>query len=531
MFPSYPEWVSDFRDEQLIATERICRAFNQGVRLVLLDGPTGVGKSLIPEMVRRQMMFESSLYVCSGLELQTQVGEDFPYMVDVRGRDNYPTELFRQEFNQRGLDRISCADCTYFKDKGCKFCSGIDHCPYQKAVWEGVMAEQTLMNSSYFLTEANHVGRFSGRDFVCIDEADLLDQQMMNLIEIRIPRKVQRMLSIHAPRYSTKVEAWESWYQDAMLKLGIYLEQTNRRDLTEPDEVKSYNRCRSLWMQLRDAGGLDDLWTYVGKDDDEVAFRPVEPGPWGMPKLFNHGQRFLLMSATLLSGDMMADQLGWDVGEPYEVIYLPSPFPPENRPIRFAPLADMGFTNRKEELPRLIAGCAAVLEQHVGQRVVIHTKTYDTSRALENIRPGHTYAYLNKWDRHKTLERFKRDREGVLVASSMERGLDLPDDLCRAIIICQLPFPYEGDRQIKKRIYGTGLKGKRWRLMETMRSLVQMSGRGVRHDSDTATTWVLDSRAPGFVDNCRRQGIAPKWWTDAIENGPWLRVLGMERKG
>lgn len=529
MFPEFPEWVNSFRDEQLVATEQITRAYRNGTRLVLLDGPTGVGKSLIPEMVRRQMGFKWSLYVCSGLELQTQLGDDFPYMVDLRGRDNYPTAGFPEAFHKDGMARISCGDCTYYEKTGCHFCPNKAECPYEQAVRQAMVEPQVVMNSSYFLSEANYVGKFSGRTFVTVDEADMMDQQLMQHIEIRVTRKLQRELTISAPRYSTKLESWEEWYRDAMVKLGVWVETQRREDFLEPDEIKLFNRCKRLWGQLKDAEGIDDLWAYVGDGDEEIVFRPVEPAPWGKPKLFDHAKYWLLMSATLLSGDVMAEQLGWDVGEPYEVIYLPSPFPKENRPVRFAPVADMGYKRRQEEIPRLIEGVNRVCKMHENERVMIHTHTYENAKRLADIRPGHTYTYLNARERSRTLAAYKRDPLGVLVASSMERGIDLPDDLCRCVIICQLPFPYEGDKQIAKRIYGTGARGRKWRLMETMRSIVQMSGRGVRHKDDHAVTWVLDSRAPGFVEQCTRQGITPKWWLEAKESGPWLRVLGMER--
>lgn len=533
-FPDYPDWVSGFRLEQEYATYRICEAFRSGTRCVLVDGPTGVGKSLIPEMVRRQMDFDKSLYVCSGIELQQQIADDFPYMVDMRGRDNFPTELYPADFNKRGLERISCSDCTHVNEStGCRWCTTKRDCPYELAKIRAINASQVVMNSSYFLTEANHVGRFGhrNREFITIDEADTMDQQMMNLIEIRVPRYVQRQLALEAPVHTTKVESWNVWYESAMSAFDAYVRGVDADAMLEPDEVKFFKRCKSLLEQLRAAGRFDDDWVYVGKGDDEIAFRPVEPAPFGKAKLFSHAKYWLLMSATLLSGDVMAEDLGWPVDEPYEVVYLPSPFPKENRPIRFAPCADMGFKTRQDNVQKLVDGVKAVCKHHEGERVMVHTKTYDTTRALENVRPGHTYKYTERGERHRALQAYKQDPRGVLLAASMERGIDLPDEDCRAVVIAQLPFPYEGDRQIARRIHGTGARGYRWQLMETLRSLVQMAGRGVRHKDDHAVTWVLDSRAPGFVDQCKRRGLVPKWWSEAVQGGPWLRVLGLERKG
>ena len=75
-----------------------------------------------------------------------------------------------------------------------------------------------------------------------------------------------------------------------------------------------------------------------------------------------------------------------------------------------------------------------------------------------------------------------------MVSPSMQEGVDLRDDLSRFQILCKVPFPYLGDKLIKKRMY----KWKWWYDYETTKTIVQSVGRSVRNESDFAVTYILD---------------------------------------
>lgn len=107
-----------------------------------------------------------------------------------------------------------------------------------------------------------------------------------------------------------------------------------------------------------------------------------------------------------------------------------------------------------------------------------------------------------------------RDGEGhLLIAPSMDRGVDLPDDQCRVIVIAKVPYPYLGDRQVSARLYSKG--GQVWYNVQTVRSIVQMTGRGVRHSEDWCVGYILDSQFRELWGRAR--GLFPKWWVDGLE--------------
>jgi len=86
----------------------------------------------------------------------------------------------------------------------------------------------------------------------------------------------------------------------------------------------------------------------------------------------------------------------------------------------------------------------------------------------------------------------------ILLSPSMERGINLPDDLCRFIIIPKTPFPGLGDKLTKARTY---TRNSRWYASQTAQILEQMCGRGMRHEQDHCKIYCLDSSTEEFILN------------------------------
>ena len=70
----------------------------------------------------------------------------------------------------------------------------------------------------------------------------------------------------------------------------------------------------------------------------------------------------------------------------------------------------------------------------------------------------------------------------------MTEGVDLADDISRFQILCKVPYPYLGDKLIKKKMN----KWKWWYSLETAKTIVQSIGRSVRNSDDFAVTYILD---------------------------------------
>ena len=125
--------------------------------------------------------------------------------------------------------------------------------------------------------------------------------------------------------------------------------------------------------------------------------------------------------------------------------------------------------------------------------------------------------YFEADERQRALDGFTRagDENGkrVLVAPSLDRGVDLPGELCDAVIVAKLPYPSLGDKQVAARLYENG--GRVWYAVQVARSLLQMTGRGVRSEDDQCDTYILDKEFETWWRSSGRD-LMPRWWKEAL---------------
>ena len=96
--------------------------------------------------------------------------------------------------------------------------------------------------------------------------------------------------------------------------------------------------------------------------------------------------------------------------------------------------------------------------------------------------------YNNTTEKREILEIFKNNTNSVLIGPSLFEGIDLPDDLCRFIIIMKVPYPCLGDELVQRKIelFPT------WYNSQTSNYIIQGIGRGVRNKTDWSHTYILD---------------------------------------
>lgn len=501
-----PDWFSGYRDNQFQTIAKVVNAF-KSVDLIILDAPTGSGKTLIAESVRQLGKFKKTAYVCNTKTLQDQFMRDFPYAKLLKGRSNYPVSGEWME--------VTAADCNYDKQtERCSWCDRKSNCPYEIAKGQAVVSELAVLNTSYFLTECNHIGLFKNRDLVIVDEADTLENELMGFVSLDIPAKRVRELGLGEPGKVTKPESWMEWADQAAVKINKAIDLLPEE--YDTSNVREVRKRKGLWQLYADVvnlrHGLDNEgWVYTGKDGN-VSFKPVKVDGVGKKNLWQHGKKWLLMSATIISPHEMVESLGYEGN--WEFIEMGSSFPVENRPVKIMPIADMSSkVNERELCGKAIE---SILSLHPVERTLIHSVSYDLTKWLGEYlqrtnRP--VFSYANGRERDAALRQYERSTNGILIAPSMDRGVDLPDELCRVTIIAKCPFGNLGDRQISSRLFGTR-GGQTWYAVNTIRSIIQMTGRGVRHKDDHATTYILDKQFMRlWSDNF---GLFPKWWADSL---------------
>lgn len=501
-----PEKFAEWRPGQLEISAKIAGSPKYAY---LLDAPTGTGKSLIGAAVQR-IVSKSVIYLCTTKQLQDQLLADFPYAKTLKGRNNYPCVPHLRDF-----PTITAEDCTHSQAKPC---SDQNECPYIVAKRAAIRAPLAILNTSYFLHEANFVGGFSGRDLIIVDEFDTLEGQLMNFIEVLITKRQLDSLNLSPPRYKTKFEAWVDWANGAIAGVTRQLLEV-KRELDNPWSPLDYKLMRKdrqlsrLLAKLRFfVKEVDQNWVWY-PSDDRWSFKPVWIGKYAPKYFWDHSTRILGMSATILDARQVCANVGL-LEKTHDYKILPSPFPKENRPVYYEPCASVTNKLMNVALPKLAKSINAILVKHPNDKILIHTVSYKVKNYLvEHLPRGRVIAHAAA-DRADVLERFKKSQMPlVMLSPSMDRGVDLPDEQCRVVVIAKMPYPDLGDPQVNKRVYASR-DGNRWYAHKTVSSIVQMAGRGVRSKDDYAITYVLDEQF-GKVYNENRS-MFPPWFKEAV---------------
>ena len=523
-----PTWVEALREHQVEAVREIIEHFRSGVDVVFLDAPVGAGKTLIGELVRRELGIDHAVYICSDRQLQDQFARDFEYARVLKGRANYPTML--------GGRAVTADDCTSEgADDTCMWCDPKHECPYQVAKAQAAAAPVAVLNTSYFLHVTNYTRAFTPNDLVIADEADLLEDALLGFSEYEVPTWIGKRLKLEYPKKGVRKPTLVKWLNDVADRASAWLRE-HAQGLEPKDRRKFYSflaETKMVAQQLErdvlaaakhedDNSDEPDSGRWVREYDTRtLKLLPVVVSQYGTKHLWRHGRRWLLMSGTIISSDEMADSLGLPLD--YATVAIPSPFPVENRRIILAPVANVTAKASDEDKARLALAIRRIVERHPG-RVLVHTVSYrladELIRATNLDRPAFTYRNAN--EKAKALAKYLRTPGAVMFAPSMDRGVDLKGDACECQIIAKCPFPYLGDKRISARLRLPN--GQTWYTVKTIRDIVQMTGRGVRTPTDVCPTYILDQQ---FTRNiwARSKLLFPQYFREAVDERADIRWM------
>jgi len=509
-----------FRPFQLETALRVKAAFERGVRLVLVQAPTGIGKTLLAVLVAI-MLEVNMLYTCHTKTLQAQFMKDFKDLgaEELTGRRNYPCLKNPSLFPRLSAELCSwktpnCKSCELAK-QGCEpddkgYCSCKSDCPYEIQKRRAERAHIGVLNVPYYLLEANFAGGFDERDFVVLDEVDQTENALMSLIEVSIPEALTKKYDLPRPKFKTKPESWREWAPQALEIVKLRLSKL--QGLWGVDDLIAEHQLNHLKGKLEFfINEVDDRWVY----DGDSSFKPIWVNKYAEKYLWSHAKRFLGMSATISPYRQLCRDLGIHNDE-VEFIDVPAVFPAERRLIHYQPAANMNHDTKEAELPSLVAALDKILEKHPNEKGLVHCVSHsNVSQILKLTKYSERMITHGESDRQSQLYHFIRSNQPlVLLSPSMERGVDLPGDYCRFIVIAKVPFPYLGDPQVSARLHRGKSAGQAWFDATTARRIVQATGRGMRAPDDFCVSYILDSAFRGFYS--RSQSMFPRWWRDAL---------------
>jgi len=361
----------NIRPQQTEVLRKITQAFSSGKRFVIVEGPTGFGKS--PVAIALSRYYESAYIATPKKLLQDQYYNDFPHdMSLLKGKANYICSKQQGRlFEDLNCEEASCTSGTDNAQLMLRQCKKEECCPYIKARIEAIDAKTTLFNFANMLAHmAFNKDMWGQRDILIVDECHLLEDCLDSYAEIKLTKwMVTKTEKFFARRSFKTIADVEDFLPDILFylkerkkELKNFLGDPDEDDKHEEVEVEEeeeveaeaeYNdsRERMLISEFKKVcAALSKIRTYyfLRKNEIEVVVEEIEGGfcikPLSVAHLnklaFTGGERVLLMSATILDPAIYAESLGIKEDE-YEYVSVPSTFPVENREIMYAPVGNM----------------------------------------------------------------------------------------------------------------------------------------------------------------------------------------------
>jgi len=492
-----PKWASDgLRGHQTDAIEAVVSAYRDGAEAVVLDAPTGSGKTLIAEVVRQRMKWEQTAYICTDKALQDQFAKDFGYANVAKGRANYHVGGGK-----------TADDCT---GKICNLCTPTESCPYRIAKQNALEGQLACLNTSYMLTNFPFTRQWR-KDGLIFDECDMLPTQVLQAGEFRFTTRQSNKLQLEIPKSSNKAHI------KRYLKQFITKARSEVNYLKDPQEKRKLSGKVTLATQI--LAMEDEDWSRVMKGHNgSLILKPLVVD--GERYLWKHAEQFLLMSGSVVDAEgLMRVDLDFDGDIAH--IEVPMTFPKENRPIHVPKgnLIPMGYG--KDDLPGMAANIRTVMDNHPDWKILVHCVSYARAKQLHEL-VGEGLIYDNAISKQSVLDTFRAVDGGVLFAASMDRGVDLPEVDCA--IVTKIPFaPVKDQIVMSKKARLTRPQFDDWYKTQAIRTLLQMTGRHVRSKTDVGVTIILDESAPGLIRSNRRK--FPAWWRDAIDYATGLEGI------
>jgi Rad3-related DNA helicase len=524
-FP-YPE----VRKEQQEIIDFALDAFlEQDKKFVIVEGGTGIGKSAvgftISQYCNKTMNGTGTYYLTTQKVLQEQYMRDFKK----RGMFNLQSSTnFRCKYYKHKTCAMARREMKVSQDNKFRQCCGGTGCRYRKAKQDFMDADHGVTNFSYFLAETHYSQQLEPRTMMVVDECHNTEIQLSNFVEIVVSEHfANQVLKLQVPVMSTqyqvfrwivdvykpKLEGIKFHYEKIIEKLSLQKKMKEFLKVSSQYELIDKHLCklsRFIGTYHKDNWVLNMTETEV-KNTKRFEFKPISVSTFSDPYLFRSATKVLLMSATIMNRDAFCEMLGLPAEE-VAFISIPSPFPTENRPIIASPIGSMSYKMIDKTLPNLAKAVKAILDAHPNDKGLIHCHSYKIAQYLKrNVKSKRLLSH-NSEDREKKLKIHTADtRPTVLLSPSMQEGVDLKGDLSRFQILCKVPYPYLGDKLVKKRMN----KWKWWYPLQTAKVIVQSVGRSVRSDTDSAVTYILDSDWERFYS--KNKALFPKGFDDCIK--------------
>ena len=524
IFDEFP--APSYRGNQKQALADIRDAFADGNDVVLVRAPTGSGKSLLARAIAgcAEQADEAApseptgaYYTTPQVSQLDDVAED-DLLTDlkiIRGKSNYSCILPGE--TNTPVNRAPCA-----REKGYD-CSVKHRCPYfsDRAIASNRdIAAMTL--ASFMRTAGSEV--FRKRDCVVIDEAHGLAEwaEMYAAIDLD-----SRTVPIWDDLKVPEIDGLDRAVNYAE-RLGNVCKREKDDLIAKPElspaEAAKRDRLQELIGELNwfveDYRDRDSATTWVVDQPDgeggAMTIKPMNPERYLSHTVWERGDKFALLSATILNKEAFCRQVGLNPDN-VALVEVGHTFPVENRPLYDVTQGKMTYEHRDDTLPAIARTVVRIMQNHRDEKGLIHAHSYAIQEQLADLLAdfgvGDRIRVHDRNDRDAELESWKAtDGEEVFLSVKMEEALDLTGDLARWQVLCKAPFLNTGDSRVAHRLEEGQWS---WYYRAALRTVIQAAGRVVRAPDDHGATYLADTSLLQLFE--RAEHDTPPWFREQVE--------------
>ena len=532
---NFPEGFNP-RDKQAQILNAVEKAFENGKKFVVINAPTGIGKSFLSKTVANvsrdipaeferivrnysvfgedgsELMSDMQPFGCYTLTITKSLQDQYKNTFDdtgmLKGKSNYQCDV-------DDTLSVDVAPCIYVSNQKNE-CWKANRCPYYNSRNDMLTSKFSTLNYSMFFSLPNHL---KTRQVMVCDEGSELEEQLVSQFtcEVDIPflMKTQTLVTPFPNDDKNKPKVL-SWVNSLMEKVEASCEDYKEwfSSNTAKKDIITFNKKKQEYTKLTNLFNSLGLLSESFYDSDYIIER-VEYGIRFIPlkvdvlskHLFSHAEKVVIMSATIIDPDAYCKSLGI---KDYEYIHVGTDFEPEKSPIHIMAKQKLNFNNLKTMLPTLVKQIEGILEHHACDKGIIHTHTqYLTDYIRDNVKTKRLLCREPGVNNEQLLEiHEKAHAPTVLVSPSMTYGVDLKGDLARFQIILKAPWLPTKDVRVEKLMK----LDKDWYGNQMLKTLVQACGRGVRSEDDYCETYILDGSIFDAINRNKKK--LPKFFLD-----------------
>jgi ATP-dependent DNA helicase DinG len=512
-------------NQESICIDVLDAFLNKGIRNVVLNAPTGVGKSILGAVISDTLNTLtpedndlSSIISMGQNSLAKQYAESFSSLgkyefFQIRGAGTYPCAFMTSQPSATSKTADACVKSKLLPQESDRYCSG---CEYDSAKKVINVTANLITNYTYFMISALASNHLKPRKLHVFDEAHTLNDNFCTYSEIIVSAELidyyikelsdtngkcdsEIAALVMLKNKVTSKEIGDNNYMQCVTILGqLYLSiakilGSQSAALRTLDVVKSGKYTKMASKYTSNSAKITDL---IDNEYDHVFDNSV-PNTFTIKTIFV-GKMMekllttynLFMSATITE-DYAFDILSLDKTTT-EFIMIPPVFPPENKKLFFIGKAALNFNSLKDPsvIDTLKHQIKTIVDFHKGDKgLIIAPSFYLGSQLVYGLKGCKVFEHKSGVNLSELIESFKEySGSAVLVSPSIFEGLDFSDDHSRFQIIVKAPYASLGDKRIK---HIADNYSHIYREM-TLVKILQGIGRSVRTPTDYAVTYMLD---------------------------------------